>query len=129
VEGMRAVIPYLTEQERRVYDFIVRWRRLYRVSPTLQEIADKIDYCRVKSRVTVLEQVRLLEEKGWLQDRAGGKSVSRKWVPSLEAVAHDHVEELLVVMRRAVTHDAAAQALLERIERDVGAPMEQWPPF
>ena len=67
----------LTPRQLEVLDFIVEFVRDHRYAPTLREMADEFDL----SRVTVLQHVKALDEKGYLDrqpNRARGITVTEQ---------------------------------------------------
>lgn len=67
----------MTPRQLEVLDFIVEFIREHRYAPTLKEMAETFDL----SRVTVLQHVRALEEKGYLErepNRARGMKLTDK---------------------------------------------------
>ncbi len=67
----------LTPRQLEVLDFIVDFVRDHRYAPTLREMADEFDL----SRVTVLQHVKALEEKGYLDrepNQARGITVTKQ---------------------------------------------------
>lgn len=82
----------LTPRQLEVLDFIVEFVQENRYAPTLQEMADEFDL----SRVTVLQHLNALEEKGYLErepNRARGITVTEQVdVPD----AMDQTKEVLL---------------------------------
>src|SRR5579859_1863230 len=58
----------LTQKQQQILDFILRWQRLRRATPTYQEIADEFGF---RSLNSVTEHLRLLRQKGYLDSEPG----------------------------------------------------------
>ena len=56
--------PYITLSQRRVYDFMVLWRKNFGCSPTMMEMAKGL-LGGPYAKVTVYEWVKELEKKGF----------------------------------------------------------------
>jgi repressor LexA len=62
------MVQGLTDRQREILDFIVRWVEEHGFPPTLQEIAGKF---RLASANAARDHLRALERKGYLRRRAG----------------------------------------------------------
>jgi len=87
--------------ERKVYDFVCRFRRWMGCSPTGQEIARGLEEGKVWDASTMHYHCQELNRKGWLVKKGEGAG----WVPTREARAIDRLSELVLIARRAGSDD------------------------
>ena len=55
----------LTKRQRDIMDFVIEFKLRHRISPTLAEIAERMDV----SRVTIHEHLKALKEKGVIETK------------------------------------------------------------
>jgi SOS-response transcriptional repressor LexA len=112
----------ITKVERRLYDFVVMRRKIYGVSPTLDECARLMWGNKVVSKQRVHYMMRKLVEAGWIyRDESAPRA--RKWTPRKEAVAMLHMTELIAIARKWQHLDLQAKMivdLLDRREKEAG---------
>ena len=107
----------LTPHQRKAYEFIVRWRASYGVSPTHKEIAAQLDPDRPNRHHSIGQYIyRVLWQKGWLvklDDRRGHRG---SYMPTRESKAIDLLPEIITALREAAATYHHAASLVERIE-------------
>ena len=104
--------PISDFHQQQTYEYIVRFRAGWGVSPTLREIANAF---RVP-KSTVQSRIGNLNVGGYLVK--AGKS-ARCWVPSFEARLMDRWPDVVKVLERVAGEDADASELLEYARRTV----------